>query len=198
MIEFYGLSANAASRSIIEICTTDPRGYAFVDSFLWATSKKKLPDEMSFCVAHGKRWTDIIIYHGNPSLRFFSQKIIDLLGTFLDMSDKCYPIHIEGTDQLYYVIYNLEEYLFLNQKYSSMEGKSPYFELPSTYPPLFTLANSNLRVCTKELKEALMKAKLTNVTYREVYGLTQDEKVAYMSIGAKKDEAAYKALAVYI
>ncbi len=157
MIEFYNMSVNVASRAVIEICTTDPRGYAFVKPFLLSTSKTKLPNDVSFRIARGKRWTDIITY---SSLDFYSQKVIDLLGTFMDMSDKCYPIHIEGTDQRYYVIYNLEEYPFLNQEYGRFLGNPPYFELPDVHPPLFTLTNSNLMVCTRVLHDAINKGKI--------------------------------------
>lgn len=195
MIEFFKFKGNPNSRAIIEIQTTDPRGFAFIDSFCWATSKTKLPDEVSFRIIRGKRWTDFIVYHQAWCLKFYSQKIIDLLSTFLDMSDKCYPIHIEGTDQQYYIIYNLKEYPFLNQKYGSYLGHACYFELFDNYPPLFTLTNSNLLVCTKELKEALLKAKLKNIDIGgEIYGLSQEEKAIYEATTAKEERAAYEGL----
>ncbi len=194
MTEFFNFSGNIHSKAIIEIYTTDPRGYAFVEPYLYPTSKIRLPHDASFRVVRGKRWTDIIVHHKDWSLYFYSQKVIDLLGTFLDMSDKCYPIHIEGTDQRYYVIYNLEEYPFLNQKERAMFHKPPYFELPDTYPPLFTLSNSNLRVCTKELKEALIKAKIVNIRFRDVYGLTKEEKAIYEATEAIEEREAYEKL----
>ncbi len=194
MTEFFNFSGNPTSKSIIEIYTTDPRDYAFVEPYLYPTSKIRLPNDASFRVVRGKKWTDFIVHHKDWSLKFYSQKVIDVLGTFLDMSDKCYPIHIEGTDQRYYIIYNLEEYSFLNQEYGSFIGTPPYFELPDVHPPLFTLTNSNLRVCTKDLKEALIKAKLKNIIFREIYGLTQEEKAIYEATEAIEERVAYKKL----
>ena len=41
------------------------------------------------------------------------KKLVLALGysQFVDMSDKCYPIRIEGVEKQYYVIYNLKKYM---------------------------------------------------------------------------------------
>ncbi len=192
MTEFFYFSGNIHSKAIIEICPTESHDFAFVEPYLYPTSKTRLPNEVVFRVVRGRRWTDVIVYHEAWSHTFYSQKIIDILGKFLDMSDKCYPIHIEGTDQRYYVIYNIEEYTYLNQKYGSFFRKPPYFELPDACPPLFTLSNSNLRVCSKELKEALIKAKIVNIRFRDVCGLTKEEKAIYEATEAIEDKKAYE------
>ncbi len=194
MVEFYDCCNKCNSRLVIEICTTDPRGYAFVRPFLLSTSKNRLPHDVSFHIAHGKRWTDIIVYNQSWDIIFYSQKVIDILRRYMDMTDKCYPIHIEGTNQLYYVIYNLKEYPFINQKMRSLLRKKPYFELPKEYPALFTLTHSKFVLCTKAVKEALTKEKITNIDYIFVYGLTQEEKAIYEATEAIEERAAYEKL----
>ncbi len=62
MVEFYDFMMKSNSRSVIEICTTDPRGYAFVEPFLLPISKMKLPNEASFRVVRGKSWTEFFCF----------------------------------------------------------------------------------------------------------------------------------------
>ena len=58
---------------------------------------------------------------------FFSQKFIDVLSQFMDMSDKCYPIKVEGAEEQYYVIYNLDKYPYLNEKRASFDEEPSFY-----------------------------------------------------------------------
>lgn len=166
---------NSNSKSIVEIRIMDSLRYSSVEPFLLSISKDRLPNNISFYVAKGKRWTDIIVYNQSVSINFYSQRMIDVLSAFMDMSRIVYPIQIEGADCKYFTIYNLKEFNFLNQKFTPLPESHPYFEHTGKTPALFTLTNSNLKVCTEEVKNAIEKAKLTNVYFRDVYGLTTEE-----------------------
>ena len=59
--------------------------------YLLPMSTEKMPDGIGFSVVRGNKQYDIIRLHEGGQ-RFFSQKVIDILSGFVDMSDKCYPI----------------------------------------------------------------------------------------------------------
>ena len=54
-------------------------------------------------------------------------------------------------------------------------GTTHWFDLHENRPNLFSLEGTNLRVCSHEVKDAIEKAKLTNVYISEVFGLTNEE-----------------------
>lgn len=172
MENYYSFRMKSNSHAVIELVTTDKRGHAFVAPYLRTTAKEKLLTEVSFRVAKGKRWTDIIVYHQSVSINFYSQKLIDVLSKFIDISEISYPIHIEDCDVKYYILYNLKEFAFLNQQDFF---EDPLFLQSEKVPPLFTLTKSNLTICTPIVKNELIKEKLTNVYFRDAFGLTPDE-----------------------
>jgi hypothetical protein len=175
------------SHSVIELNTTDKRGYSFVAPYLVTTAKERLPKEVSFQVAKGKRWTDIIVYHQSVSLNFYSQKLIDVLSKFIDISNISYPIHIEACDTKYYVLYNLKEFTFLNQQNFF---EAPLFLQSEEVPSLFALTKSNLIICAPAVKNEIIKEKLTNVYFSDAIGLTLDEYQERMfSIEKKKNNS---------
>ena len=96
MIKFYSITRKVESRSIVEIeektSTIDIKSLLF--QYLLVSTKKRLPDDFSFSVVKGKRWTDVIYMHEAASCKFYSQTLIDVLGLFIDLTDKCYPINI--------------------------------------------------------------------------------------------------------
>ena len=76
--------------------------------YLVPYKNEKLPENITFKVAAGKKNYDVIRLFQSGEY-FFSQKFIDVLSQFMDMSDKCYPIKVEGAEEQYYVIYNLDQ-----------------------------------------------------------------------------------------
>lgn len=93
----------------------------------------------------------------------------------MDMSDKCYPIKIEGMEEQYYVIYNLDHYPFLNRE-KAMFDKEPYFfRGKEITTPLFGIRNTVLHVVTEELKNALIKNKISNIEFVESFLCTKEE-----------------------
>lgn len=170
----FRMKSNA--RGVVKIKTTHPHGYPYVRPYLLSTSKDRLPEDVSFSVIKGKRWTDIIVYYESEGRNFYSQRFIDLLNRFVDMSKFSYPIKIENTDLTYYAIYNLPEYTFLNKNACLLKsGTTPCFNLQENMPDIFSLEGTNLRVCSHDVKDAIEKAKLTNVYISEVFGLTNEE-----------------------
>lgn len=72
--------------------------YEILDKYLDSTQTERLPDDVCFKVVAGKKKYDIIRYYGFV-WAFYSQKFIEVLSQFVDMSDKCYPIRIEGVEE---------------------------------------------------------------------------------------------------
>ena len=107
---------------------------------------------------------------------FYSQRFIDVLSQFVDMSDKCYPIKIEDTiEQQYYVIYNLRAYPFINRK-EQMSLEDPCFwDVHDASLQLFGIKNTSYVIVSEDIKNALLKNKISNIFLTESYGCTKDE-----------------------
>ena len=166
---------NAFKRSQIEITSDTP--YGLLRDYLKPYQKEKLPESITFKVAAGKKNYDLIRLFQSGQY-FFSQKFIDVLSQFMDMSDKCYPIKVEGTEEQYYVIHNLEKFSYLNfQKSSLTFDKEPcFYREKEITPPIFTTPKSLYHfVVTEELKNALIKYKISNVEFDEAFLCTREE-----------------------
>lgn len=172
METYFSFRMKSNSRSVIELKTIDRRGYAFIEPYLFPSSKQRLPEDVMFTIVKGNRHTDIIVYNESASINFYSQKLIDILGQFADVSKICYPIRINNCKSIYYAIYNLEGLEFLNQ---SDFLHNPLFLMREKIPMLFTLTGSNFKICSSIIKEAFIKKKLSNVYYRDVYGISSME-----------------------
>ena len=163
---------NAFKRSQIEITSDVP--YHILREFLVPYKKEKLPESVVFKVAAGKKNYDVIRLF-ECGQYFFSQKIIDVLSQFVDMSDKCYPIKVEGAEEQYYVIYNLDKFPFLNKE-KAIFDKEPYFYCGKEITvPLFCITNTLIFVVTEEIKNALIKNKISNIYFKESYLCTKEE-----------------------
>ena len=147
MITVFSLG-NAWKRSQLEI--ESEISYKILCEQLIPYQKEKLPDNVTFKVAAGKKTYDLIRLYESGEY-FFSQKIIDILSQFVDMSDKCYPIKIEGVDVQYYVIYNLYAYPYLNKEKAMFEEEPPFFCGTKINTPLFSVTNTNRFVVTEEI-----------------------------------------------
>ena len=55
----YSFRMKSDARGVVKIETTHPHGYSHVRPYLLSTSKERLPEDVSFRVVKGKRWTDI-------------------------------------------------------------------------------------------------------------------------------------------
>ena len=112
MISVFNLH-NDFKRSALEI--SSDASYKLLWEYLVPYQKKKLPENVTFKVATGKKEYDLIRLFQSGEF-FFSQRFIDVLSQFIDMSDKYYPIKIEGIEEQYYVIYNMAEYTFTRSR----------------------------------------------------------------------------------
>lgn len=138
--------------------------------------KKRLPDNITFKVAKGKKFFDIINYHGAENLSFYSQRFIDLLSEFVDMSDKCYPINIEGIEEKYYMIYNLPEYKRLNRVKFEVNPEEPlFFSEKEMKSPLFSYEGGNKFIVSEDIMNHLIKNKISNAFFRASYISTEEE-----------------------
>lgn len=142
-------------------------------------STQALPEDVTFSVAKGKKWTDIINFYQGLVIDFFSQRLIDLFSAKMDMQDICYPIRIEGDDSPnYYVIYNLKQYEMVNPDHMIDGSNEPmYVYMPDgeTPPPLFTANATLYKIISEETMQQMKKLKMTNIYYREMYTLNTAE-----------------------
>lgn len=173
MITYYKIF-NRFKRSMIEI--TSETDYKILRKYLDPLRNEKLPDDIKFKVAVGKKSYDIIrLYECGEE--FYSQRVIDVLSQFVDMSNKCYPIKIEGILEQYYQIYNLEAYPFLNRKdYESLFIDDPCFwDVHDASLQLFGIKGTSYVIVSEDIKNALLSNKISNIFLVESFGCTKDE-----------------------
>jgi len=160
-------------RSMLEI--TSETSYDILDKYLGPAQTEKLPDDVHFKVVAGKKKYDIIRYYGF-AWEFYSQKFIEVLSQFVDMSDKCYPIKIDGIEEQYYVIYNLKTFPFWNKDdVVSMYDDPCYFGINDKSIPIFGIDNTAFIIVSEEIKDALLKSKISNIELLETFGCSIEE-----------------------
>ena len=152
-----------------EIKSNIPYNYIRSD-YLNMTSQKLL--DLPFQIKHGKKQRDIIYYYGDISIEFLSQNIYDCLSKFCDVSSFLYPIHINEVNDIYYFIHDLPEFLYINR---DKDDEIHCFLLQDKMPNFFTLENSRFKIITPEIKDALHKAKITNIEFKPMYGVSSME-----------------------
>ena len=171
MISVFNLH-NACKRSILEITSDVP--FAILAEYLIPYKKERLPENVTFKVAAGKKFFDVIRLYESGRL-FFSQKFIDVLSQFIDMSNKCYPVKIEGIKEQYYVIYNLDEYVFLNKEKAMFDEEPSFYLGNKITTPFWGIATTRCFVVTEEIKNAIIKSKLSNIDFTESFLCTEEE-----------------------
>ena len=171
MISVYDLY-NDCKRSILEI--KSDASSDILAEYLIPYKKEKLPENVTFKVAAGKKFFDIIRLYESGEY-FFSQKIIDVLAQFIDMSNKCYPIKIEGIEEQYYVIYNLDEYPYLNKDKAIFNEEPHFYCGKEIKTSLFSVTNTRLFVVTEDIKKALIENKISNIYFKETFLCTEEE-----------------------
>lgn len=135
--------------------------------------------DLPFRICHGKKQRDIIYYYEDISIEFLSQNIYDFLSQYGDMKPYLYPIRINEVDGVYYFVHNLPECTFININVlipnTNFEREVSCFFLKDNMPPFFTLNQSRLKIINSKMKESLEKAKLTNIAFEPVYGVSSME-----------------------
>lgn len=163
---------NDFKRSALEI--SSDASYKLLWEYLVPYQKKKLPESVTFKVAAGKKEYDLIRLFQSGEF-FFSQRFIDVLSKFIDMSNKCYPIKIEGAEEQYYVIYNLDEYPYLNKDKAIFNEEPHFYCGKGTETSFFSITNTRLFVVTEDIKNALIKNKISNIDFKEAFLCTEEE-----------------------
>lgn len=163
---------NDFKRSALEI--SSDASYKLLWEYLVPYQKKKLPENVTFKVATGKKEYDLIRLFQSGEF-FFSQRFIDVLSQFIDMSNKCYPIKIEDAEEQYYVIYNLDEYPYLNKDKAIFDEEPHFYCGDKITTPFFGVSTTRCFVVTDEIKNAIIKSKLSNIYFSESFICTEEE-----------------------
>ena len=172
MVTFYSFN-HRFKRSMLEIT---PSIFFDLDwNQVDPLQKVKYLADVPFKIAAGKKKYDIIRVYENIGV-FYSQKVIDVLEEFVDMSDKCYPIEIESVEEKYYVIYNLPSFSLLNGNVNVFIDEPCFFDFPSQESiPIFGIENTLFVIISEDVKNALLKHKVSNIELIECFGCTLDE-----------------------
>lgn len=145
--------------------------------------------DLPFRICHGKKQRDIIYYYEDISIEFLSQNIYDFLSRYGDVKPYLYPIRISDIDDAYYFVHNLPEVHFINRNVyipgTNYETEIPCFLLQDNLPPLFSLDNTRCKIITPEMKDAMIKTKLTNVSFEPVYGVSSMEEYYELQMEGK-------------
>ena len=134
---------------------------------------------LPFRICHGKKQRDIIYYYGDISIEFLSYNIYTFLSQYGDVSPYLYPIHIKDIDDVYYFVHNLPEVKFINRNVvipnTKYEQEISCFLLQDNMPPFFALNNTRCKIITPDMKDAMIKAKITNIAFEPIYGVLSME-----------------------
>ena len=159
MFSYYSFN-HRFKRSMLEI--TSKTSYDILWKYLDPLQKEKLPENIVFTIASGKKAYDIIRLYESGEY-FFSQRVIYVLSKFIDMTDKCYPITIEGVETLYYVIYNLDAYTFINKDDLLFRYDPHFYYVQDNSLQIFGIKGTSCIIVSNEIKNALLKNKITNI-----------------------------------
>lgn len=192
MKRYYGILQELRN-SVVQIKPN--KHYDEVEDFIRTSSSGRLPDDVVFDVIKGKKWMDIIYYYEGASNYFFSRRFIDILSAQgIDMTSHCYPIKINGCDNIdYYVMNNFKKYENINPDNIFDDIEEPlYFHIPnndSCIPGIFSVQGTNMRIISEETMLVLRKNRVTNVRFMETYALSSAECAEW-----KKLHAQHKAM----
>ena len=170
MKTFYRL-AHRFKSSLLEITTDNV--FDLSDEYMCLNTQKKVLENITFRVATGKKSYDIIRFFEYVG-HFYSQRIIDVLSQFIDMSDKCYPIKIKDVDMQYYVLYNLSYVPYINSKENNFLEEPTFIDTQKMSAPIFCIKNTGWLFVTEEVKDALFDNKITNISLEECFSCSRD------------------------
>ena len=170
MKTFYRL-AHRFKSSLLEITTDNV--FDLSDEYMCLNTQKKVLEDITFRVATGKKSYDIIRFFEYVG-HFYSQRIIDVLSQFIDMSDKCYPLNIKDVDMQYYVLYNLSYVPYINSKENNFLEESTFIDTQIMSVPIFCIKNTGWLFVTEEVKDALFDNKITNISLKECFSCLRE------------------------
>lgn len=177
MKKFYIISNNFQN-NVIQLVSN--KFYSEIEPYVDQYSTEKLPNDVTFHIAKGKKWTDLLYYHEAASIMFFSKQVIDILSARIDMTDVCYPIEIKAENApQYFVLYNKVAYKLINPNYMlDGLGEPPYLYIPTETiepPKLFTHIGGIWNIVDEDVMLELKRSKVTNIRFREAYSLDTSE-----------------------
>lgn len=171
MISFY-IFTHRFKRSMLEITSDTPIDILW--KYLNPLQKEKLPANVQFKVAAGKKAYDIIRLYESGEY-FFSKKVIEVLSQFVDMSNKSYAIQIKDVKEKYYTIYNLQQYPFLNKDKLLGRDEPRFYGVEGTSLQLFGIEGTSNIIVSDEIRLALLKNKISNIELIECFGCSKAE-----------------------
>lgn len=163
---------NNMQKSMVELSSNAT--YNLLYEYLIPCKNVKLPESVTFKVATGKKKYDLIRLFQSGEF-FFSQKFIDVLSQIVDMSKYCYPIKIEDVEEQYYVIYNLPEHSFLNRENALFDDEPCFYCGKELCSPLSSITNTRCFVVSEEIKNLLIKNKISNIYFEDSYICPEEE-----------------------
>lgn len=147
--------------------------------------------EQPFVVDHGKRVKDILAYH-ECNLPFFSEKAKNIIAQFVPNADNyLFPVHIEGVDATYFVMHDLPTYGEILNSWESLSSEKTCIGLLEKTPSLFSVNNTRLILCSEELKNALKKAKVSNIYFRTYYAVASYDEYCLNKEFLRAEQKAY-------
>ena len=123
-----------------------------------------LPSNLKFRLKKGRRPTDVISYIDKEKILFFSQKFIDFLSKFTNMSHKCYPITVEGCDVKYFGLRNLRGFYHFNQvEHTTQNEPILFYDKDNNVPAVFTLMGIPMLIVGEQIQGLSYGQGFTNV-----------------------------------
>lgn len=157
---------------MIEI--TSETDYRLFQRYLDPLQKERLPNNVKFRIAAGSKKYDIIRLYERGE-EFYSQRVIDVLSQFVDMTGKYYPIRIDGVEEQYDVLNNLDACSFLNRNECLSIDDPCFWEVQDAALHIFGIIDTSFVIVSEKVKEALLKSKISNIQLTESFGCTRDE-----------------------
>ena len=146
--------------------------------YMNVTSSVGLKPHTEFEIIQGKKEYDIICIFEDVTHKLYSERLIKVLSQFMDLTGKCVPVDVIGSETKYYSVYNFNEYLYFNRDFTlfGKEKEQSKFLIKNgdlIFPA--TCGGSNMFIINEDIKKAIEKAKLKNICFYEIYGCNEAE-----------------------
>ena len=124
-----------------------------------------------YIVKRGTMKYDLMTYQ-NWSQFLVSKKLKSVLEKYDFNGYKCFPADIEGISETYYGWLNINEVGPIIKEDS--DKNLVWFDLNTWNNfDIFHLKDTYMNVCTKEVKEAIEKENISNITFDPCYGISE-------------------------
>lgn len=173
MEKYYTISSNFMRGCLYVYPVDEDLKYA---QYMVTTSPVGLKPHTEFEIIQGKREYDIICIFENVIHTLYSERLINVLSQFMDLTGKCVPVNVIGSETKYYSVYNFNKYFLFNSDYHFFgPNKEPLKILIKENLIFPATCGSNVFIINEDIKKAIEKAKLKNICFYEIYGCNEAE-----------------------